>query len=511
MSETDIPCQADGSLDPEDFGAFRHAAHQLLDACLDHLEAARDRPWRPVDEAARAALAPALPETGIGEVQLARELATSVLPFGTGNTHPRFFGWVHGTGSAAGLLAEITAAAMNSNCGGRDHGAIYVERAVIDWARQIFGLPEGASGLLTTGTSQATVIALAAARTHALGAQVRANGLRGAPDLVAYCVEGAHVSTQKALELMGHGSQALQRIPVTVPGQGMDIARLRDRMAADRAAGRRPFCVIATAGTVDTGHFDDLAALSDLCAAEGLWLHVDGAFGCWARIADPPWRDLVRGLERADSLAFDFHKWMYVQYDCGAVLLRDAAQHRAAFATRPPYLSSKESGLGGGDPWYCDYGIDLSRGFRALKVWSALRAYGTQRLAARITANCRQAARMAALVEASQELELAAPVILNVCCFRCAPPGVAEPQLDTFNERLAQRLQLDGTVVFSTTRLGGRTVLRAAITNHRTRDDDIDLVIEAVRKASVALRKEVEPAGPRGPGATRGRHAGPPV
>jgi aromatic-L-amino-acid decarboxylase len=198
MSDTDSAAgeQNEESLDPRDFETFRADAHRLLDACLDHVQDARSRPWQPVDAAARAALAPALPQTGIGETQLAHELAEKVLPFSTGNTHPRFFGWVNGTGLAAGLLADITASAMNSNCGGRDHGAIYVERAVIDWARRIFGFPEGASGLLTTGTSQSTVLALAVARLHACGREARATGFRDAPDLVALCVEGAHSANQ---------------------------------------------------------------------------------------------------------------------------------------------------------------------------------------------------------------------------------------------------------------------------------------------------------------------------
>jgi glutamate/tyrosine decarboxylase-like PLP-dependent enzyme len=479
----------DASLDPADFAAFRSDAHRLLDACLDHLAAARNRPWRPVDAAARAGLMPALPETGIGESKVARELVERVLPFATGNIHPRFFGWVHGTGLAAGLLADITASAMNSNCGGRDHGAVYVERAVIDWARRIFGFPEGASGLLTSGTSQSTVIALAVARIHQLGHAVRADGVREAPDLLAYCAAGAHSANPRALELLGHGAQALRRVPTTGPSGGMDLALLAQQLASDRAAGKRPFCVIATAGSVDTGAFDDLDALADLCAREGLWLHVDGAFGCWARIADKPWRDQVRGIERADSLAFDFHKWMYVQYDCGAVLVRHGDAHRAAFAMRPAYLERQEEGVGGGDPWYCDYGIELSRGFRALKVWASLRAYGLDRLGRAISDNCRQAARMARLVEASETLELGAPVVLNVCCFRYAPKGIDPEEQDALNRQIATRVQLDGAVVFSTTRLNGRTFLRAAITNHRTRDEDIDLAIAAVRAACAALAR----------------------
>ena len=477
----------DESLDPSDSAAFRRDAHALLDACIDHLEQARERPWRPVDADARAALAPALPNTGIGESAIARILANEVLPFSTGNTHPRFFGWVHGTGLAAGLLAEITASAMNSNCGGRDHGAIYVERAVIEWARGIFGFPTGSSGLLTSGTSQSTIVALAAARAHIIGHAVRTDGLRDAPDIVAYCATSAHSAVQKAMELLGHGTQALRRVPTDGASGGMNLARLQAMIAADRAAGKRPFAVIATVGSVDTGACDDVAALADVCAAEKLWLHVDGAFGAWARIAEQPWRDKTRGIERADSLAFDFHKWMYVQYDCGALLVRHADTHRTTFATRPDYLAAQEEGLGGGDPWYCDYGIELSRGFRALKVWAAFRAYGIDRLAQRVTDNCRQAALMAALVDAAPELELGAPVVLNVCCLRYVDGRLSPEQQDALNRQIAIRLQLEGTAVFSTTRIGGRVFLRAAIVNHRTTMPDIDRAIAAMREAGADL------------------------
>lgn len=482
---TDRPAQ-DGpdpeGLDPQDGPAFRARAHTLLDACLDHLDAARERPWQPVSDPVREALMPPLPHTGIGEEATARALA-AMLPHGTGNTHPGFFGWVQGTGTHMGLLGEMTAAAINANLGGRDHGAIYVERAVIGWAKQIFGFPDEASGVLTTGTSQATVIALSAARLAIAGPEIRKHGIAGVPRLMAYCAAGAHNAMLKAVELLGHGSDSLRRIPLGTDG-AMDLAALKAAIAADREAGHTPFAVIGTAGSVDTGAFDDLNALADIVAAERLWLHVDGAFGAWARIAGDPWQELTTGIERADSLAFDFHKWMYVQYDCGAVLIRDETIHRAAFAARPSYLEAQDAGLGGGEPWFCDYGIDLSRGFRALKVWSTLRAYGLDRLGDAIAANCRQAALMAALVEAAPELTLAAPVRLNLCCFRVIRPDLAPEEADALHRRIAIHLQLDGTAVFSTTTLNGRTVLRAAIVNHRTRREDVERAVEGVLRAA---------------------------
>ncbi len=473
----------DGTLDPADWNAFRQQAHELLDACIDHLREARERPWEPLDEEAKQAVALGDAAEGVGLGQLARELAACVLPYGTGNTHPRFFGWVHGTGLAGGLLAEMVAATMNSNCGGRDHGAVYVEREVIRWSAECFGFPTTASGVLVAGTSQATVIALAVARQKKLGAASRKQGIAHGVRLAAYAVDGVHHAIVKAMELLGLGADALRRIPADPATGGMSIPALALRVAEDRFAGVMPFCVIGTAGSVNCGAFDPLNELADFCARESLWLHVDGAFGAWARIAEKPWSDLVNGIERADSIATDFHKWMYIQYDCGMVLVRDEADHRAAFAERPSYLQAQHAGLGGGEPWFCDYGTDLSRGFRALKVWSALRCHGSRALGGAISRNCRLAALMGSLVQQSPDLELVAPVIANVCCFSVK----SERDASAVNARIAQELQLRGEAVFSTTKLGVVTVLRAAITNHRTREEDVEFAIRAVCAARARL------------------------
>ena len=468
-------------LDPPDWAVFRADAHRLLDACIDHLSDARQHPWHPLDADAKAALRLGDAVDGESSAALVDDLVDKILPFPTGNTHPRFFGWVHGTGLASGLLAEMVAATMNSNCGGRDHGAAYVEREVIDWCCRCFGFPATASGVLVSGTSQATVIALAAARIKALGPDSRRDGLYGTPRLAAYALDGVHNATVKALELLGIGASALRKIPAG-PDGGMRLDQLAEAVARDRAAGVLPFCIVATAGSVDIGAFDAIDQIADYCAHEQLWLHVDGAFGAWARLADAPWNQLARGVERADSLAFDFHKWMYVQYDCGAVLIRDESTHRQAFAARPAYLAKQDQGLGGGEPWYCDYGVDLSRGFRALKVWSALRAYGQKALGRAISENCRLAERMGVLVSATPGLRLAAPVRLNVCCFSAAPPEWPGDAQNRLNERITHLLQLAGDVVFSTTRIDGRSVIRAAITNHRTCAADIDVAISAVMR-----------------------------
>lgn len=481
-----MPEMTGSSLDPEDWKAFGDEAHRLLDVCLDHLEQARSHPWRPVDDDVKRRLRIDDGSSHEDVATVVNELVDWVLPFSTGNTHPTFFGWVHGTGLASGLLAEIVAATMNSNCGGRDHGAVYVEREVIDWCRRTFGFPDGASGVLVSGTSQATVIALGVARTKALGRQSRRDGIQGAPRLTAYASQGVHHAVVKAMELLGIGAAALRLVP-SIVGRGMDIERLEQMIAADREQGFLPFCVIGTAGSVDFGEFDDLDALADVAGRSGLWLHVDGAFGAWARLADPPWSLNAQGIDRADSIAFDFHKWMYVQYDCGAVLVRDGNAHRAAFAARPAYLATQSRGLGGGEPWFCDYGIDLSRGFRALKVWVALRLHGRERFGQAITRNCELARTMGALVEATGHLRPAYPVRLNVCCFSAAPPAWTGEAQDAFNAMIAEELQLHHGIVFSTTRVDERTVLRAAIVNHRTCHLDIERTVATVAEIAKDL------------------------
>lgn len=453
----------------------------MLDACIERLRTARSHPWRPTPEDQRARYA--LTGEAQGHGGTAARMAEEIIPYATGNTHPAFFGWVHGTGNAAGLLAEMVAATMNANAGGRDHGMNHVERAVIDWTRNVMGFPEGASGVLVTGTSQATVIALAAARQKLLP-DVRQSGM-GDAQLAVYAGAGVHNATIKAIELLGLGRDALRK--VSREDGGIDLPALRAAIIRDRAAGVTPMAIVATAGSVDLGRFDNLEALADLARDEEIWLHVDGAFGAWARLADEPWRMLSDGIGRADSLACDFHKWMYVPYDCGLVLIRDEAAHRAAFAARPAYLAGQSAGLGGGEPWFCDYGIDLSRGGRALKVWATIEAYGAAHLGRAISANCEAARLMETLVTEQAHMALAAPVISNVCAFT-ADSTLTDDEQSALNSRIAELLQLRGQAVFSTTSVKGRTVLRAAITNHRTTEADISASIAAVVAARAELR-----------------------
>jgi aromatic-L-amino-acid decarboxylase len=475
----------DTSLDPADWESFRRTLHAAADEMVDYLATVRERPaWRPVPDEVKAALRSPAPRTGEPLDATMVRFRELVLPYATGNLHPRFFGWVHGAGTPAGVLAEFLAAAMNANVGGREHAAVYVEREVIGWFAEVFGFPESSSGVLTTGTSMGNLLGVVAARDAALRPDAREAGI-GGRRLAAYAAAGVHDSVAKALRIAGLGMGALRSIPVD-DAHAMSVPALRSAVAADRVAGIRPFLVVATAGSVDSGAFDPLAELAELCAAEGIWLHVDGAFGALARLS-PAHAHLVAGIERADSLAFDAHKWLHVPYATGCVLFRDARAHRAAFVSSPEYLARAERGTASGAPWFADYGLELSREFRALKVWVTLRHYGLDRLGASIARTCDLAVRLAELVRDASGLELLAPVALNVVCFRVLRPGTSEEALDRLNAAVAIAVQESGIAVPSTTRIGGKRALRACIINHRTVEADLDLFLDAVREAAARL------------------------
>lgn len=466
-------------LDPADWEAFRAALHEAADAVVDDLAGVRDRPaWRPIPASVKEALADAPPPDGEPLTATYRRFRDLIAPYPTGNLHPRFFGWVHGAGTPAGVLAALLAAGMNANVGGREHAAVYVERQVVAWFAERFGFPAGASGILTSGTSMGNLLALVAARDAAPPGDGR---------LVAYAAAGAHDSLAKALGIAGLGRDALRTVAVD-EARRIDVADLRRQLGADRAAGLRPFAVIGTAGTVDTGACDPLDALADLCREEGLWFHVDGAFGALAVLSERH-APLVRGIGRADSLAFDAHKWLQVPYATGCVLFRDEAAHRAPFASAPAYLGRAARGTAAGAPWFADYGLELSRPFRALALWFTLRHYGPRRLGEVIAGTCDLAAVLAARIAAADDLELLAPVALNVVCFRLRPAGVAEHELDRLNEAVAVAVQESGTAVPSTTRIGGTRALRVCIVNHRTRADDLDVLLTAVRTAGATIGK----------------------
>src|SRR5580700_6674423 len=337
------------TLDPADWPAFRTQAHRMLDDILDYTKNIREHPvWQPIPDEVRSRFHGDLPEAPSDLAAVHRDFMRDILPFATGNVHPGFMGWVHGGGTPVGILAEMLAAGLNANLGGRDHMPIEVERQIVRWMRQIFGFPETATGLFVTGTSMANLIGVLVARDSALDFQVRCAGVAERPArLAAYASAAAHNSIAKAMDISGIGSDALRATPVDERHR-IDPNALQQAIDADRRWGLTPFLVVGTAGTADTGAIDDLAALAAICHREGLWFHVDGAYGALAILA-PDLAPRLKGIACADSLAFDFHKWGQVPYDAGFILVRDGALHRQAFAAsaaylRPDYLRKEQRG-----------------------------------------------------------------------------------------------------------------------------------------------------------------------
>ncbi|MBV8490584.1 MAG: cytochrome D ubiquinol oxidase subunit I [Candidatus Eremiobacteraeota bacterium] len=466
-------------LDPADWNAFRALSHAALDDALDYLEGVRDRPvWQEVPAAVRERLSAPMPLEPTPLADVYREFVENVLPYPTGNIHPRFFGWVHGAGTPTGALADFLAATMDSNLGGRNHGAIYVERQVVGWFRDLFAFPPEASGVLTVGTSAANLIAILVARMQALS-NVREEGLFGAPRLVGYASAATHGCVRRAFEVAGLGSNALH-VLTTDALHRTDPQTVAQAIAEDRERGLQPFLLVGNAGTVDAGAIDPLEELADLAAREKLWFHVDGAFGATAILA-PSIAPRLRGIERADSIAFDFHKWLHAPYDAGCVLVRNGELHRSTFASSPSYLTRMPRGLASGTPWFTDFTIDLSRSFRALKVWFIVKEQGANALGEAIEENVRQAKLLGTMIDADPNFDLIAPVQLNVVCFRFVAPGLRDGELDSLNDELVIRLQESGIAVTSSTSIGGRRAIRACILNHRTRDEDLTMLLDALR------------------------------
>ena len=481
--------QLEYTLDPQDWNGLRTLGHRMVDDMLAFLEGIRERPaWQPVPDEVRARLSVPVPLEPQGAESAYRDFKENVLPYPIG-IHPRFWAWVHGTGSPSGMLAEMLAAAMNSSVHGGEQSAIYVEQQVLSWLKEAFGYPAEASGLLVGGGSMANFVGLNVARNAKAPWDVKEEGLSGAhAPMVLYCSTQTHSSVHKTVEALGLGSQALRYIEVDGDFR-IRIDLLREAIAADRRAGKTPFCVIGNAGTVNSGAIDDLSALAEFCRAEDLWFHVDGAFGAIAAIS-PALRPLLRGMELADSLAFDLHKWMYMPYDVACTLVRHPEQHRNTFSHQATYLDSHGRGLTSGPIWFSQYGMDLSRGFRALKVWFCLKEHGLKTYQALVEQNVAQAQYLGELIHADQRLELLAPIPLNVVCFRFRGEIKDEARLNAINKELLLRLQEAGIAVPSSTVMNGRFAIRVANANNRSRREDFEILAREVVRIGEDIARE---------------------
>jgi len=475
---------SDDSLDPTDWPAFRVQAHAMLDDMLNYAEHLRARPvWQPVPEPIRAHFQEKLPQHGTALATLHQQFMHDILPYSIGNAHPGFMGWVQGGGTPVGMLADMLAAGLNANVGGREQIPIEVERQILHWMRELFTFPASAGGVFVTGTSMANFMAVVIARNKFLGNQSRRTGLVASEHrLTAYTSAGAHGCVAKAMDLAGFGTAALRQIPMNAAFQ-IDLHQLARQIASDRAEGYEPFLIVGSAGTVDVGAIDDLAALADLAQQQQCWFHVDGAYGALGMLSAQIAPRLA-GIERAASIAFDFHKWGQVPYDAGYLLVRDIQDQLDSFSAPANYLQREARGMAAGSPWPCDLGPDLSRGFRALKTWFTIATFGTQKLGHIIDNTCALAQYLASRIQEEPRLELMAPVNLNIVCFRytgySSLKDLTAQQCDALNNELVIRLQETGLVAPSSTLINTQFAIRAAFVNHRTNRTDIDNLMHAV-------------------------------
>ncbi len=480
-----VPLPDNVTLDPDDWNAAAALAHRMIDFAVGHLRDVHDRPvWQPMPENIRAGFRTGLPEAPQPLEAIFEEMRTRVLPWAMGNNHPRFWAWYMGAGCFTGALADFLAAIDGSNLGGGDTAASKVDEQVTDWLREMLGFPDGASGTLVNGGSMANIVGLTAARNAMAGIDLREHGLAAMPaPLRIYASDQVHTCHLKAMNLLGLGARSMHRV-ATDAAYRMDVAALQAAIVADRAQGVKPACVIATAGTTNTGAIDPLPEIADLCRDEGIWLHIDGCIGALIAIA-PQNRYLVAGIERADSLALDLHKGLHAPFDVGCALLRDRRLHRTTFDESAEYLQLAERGIAAAEHLH-RYSPETTRSFRALKLWMMLKHHGIETFGRIIDRNIDQARYLADKVTATPGLELMAPVQTSIVCFRHDPGDMDEPALRAHNREIMLRLQESGVAVLTDTTISGRHCLRVAICNHRTRNEDLDLLLHEVLRIAAA-------------------------
>ena len=482
MSELDAVAAREAELE-----AFRSAAHALVDGVADYLAALPSRPvWQPLpDELREKLLHLPLPEEGISLEELVDTALRDVLAYPMGNGHPAFFGWVNPPPSLAGVAASLAAAVMNPSVVSGDHADIHLERAVVRWLAELVGYPHTpGAGLLTSGASAATIICLAGARGRALahaGYDLRRDGLAGAPPLISYVPVEAHSCVPRALALLGLGSEAIREVPLE-DGK-LDVAGLRVSIAEDRAAGAVPALLVGSAGTVNTGAIEPLDTFADVAADEGLWFHVDGAYGAFG-VLDPTIADRYRGMERADSLTLDPHKWLGVPVDAGCALVQRPDDLRDAFSLIPPYL---RQGAGAEMGTFAEYGLEQTRPFRALKTWATIAARGRAGIVAQVARGNELARELAALVESERELELAAVPETSIVAFRARPDGCPPERLEAVNHALPQAVQAGGRAFLTGTIFAGRETMRACILHPETDSEHLAILVEEVLAAARTL------------------------
>jgi aromatic-L-amino-acid/L-tryptophan decarboxylase len=477
------------------FGDDVLAIWEELLTCLPALPVARPQ----TVEEVRSGVCLPVPDEPLPKETLVAHLRDLALQWSMYPGHPGFMGYVSGAGTVPGAAADLLAAALNQNVGGwrLSPAATEIELHLMRWFAARLGLPAEAGGLLTSGGAMATFAALKAARDAKAGWEIARLGAAAGPPLVLYASSEVHTVTERAADMLGLGRDAVRYVPIDAALR-LRVDALRTAIEADLAADRKPFAVVGTAGTVGTGAIDPLDEIADLCAEHDLWFHVDGAYGGAAALVNGL-RPHFRGIERADSIAFDPHKWLYTPHSGGAVLLRDRQRLADSFSVHPDYVHEDKELTGRGLDLYT-LGPQFSRGFQALKIWVSLLAHGWSAYERRIAHDIDLARYLCELAQARPEFEVMAPHSLSIACFRHVPPDLPqaapgrEAYLNRLNERLMAEIQMHGRVYPSNAVIDGRFALRACIVNFRTEAEDVEALLEVAAQLGRHLDEELRPA-----------------
>lgn len=470
------------TLDPENWERMKTLGHKMLDDMMAHLQNIRSQSFAMSNEEAIKGICTPLTLEGEGEEKVYEVFLQNVLPYAGGNKNPRFWGWVIGTGSPYGMLTELLRGGVNSAAEGVESGG-HVHRQVIDWIKEMLGYPTEAGGVLVSGGSEANFTGLAVARNTKGVVDIKSQGVQSVPQkMTLYVSDQGHESLERGVELLGLGNEALRWIPTNDKYQiRLDI--LKETIDEDRRQSCHPFCVIGCAGTTNSGAFDDLNALADLCKEESLWLHIDGAFGAWVKLSDTH-NQLVNGMERADSLAVDLHKWMYMPYGIGCTLVKDKLAHYSTFVYghEAQYLKTGMDYIK--DHLYNPHhlALPLSRSFPSLVAYMLLRAYGKNKYKRLIQQNIEQINYLAELIEKEPDMEITAPVSSNIVCFRYSPKGLSEKELEKLNIAVNRDLNNVSFGMISDTTIRGKYMLRACNVNHRSQRKDFEYLVGKVKE-----------------------------
>ena len=489
MDKTNIKPEI--GLDPKDWNEIKTLGYQIIDDMVDYLKNVGDRKaWTPVPSEVKEEFKKPLPTEPANVFEIYKEFKENILPYPGGNIHPKFFAWVQGTGTPMGAFADLLAGVMNNNVAIGDQSALYVDKQVINWCKELLNFPASGSGMLVSGGSIANITAMIVARNTIIENAKNKGVYAAEGKLTAYCSAETHNCLGKAAEVIGIGNEQLRKIAVNERYE-IDIESLKSKIKADKAEGFIPFCIIGNAGTVNTGAIDPLDELLKIARFENIWFHIDGAFGALVKLV-PAFQTRLKAIEEADSVAFDLHKWMYMQYEVGCVLFKNAGAHKQAFAAPASYLTAHDRGMAAGTETLSNYGMELSRGFKALKIWMSLKEHGAEKYAAMIAQNIDKSFYLGELIEQQKVLELLAPVNMNVVCFRYNPGNMDEEALNILNKELLMRILEQGIGAPSSTILNGKYAIRVANVNQRTRRHHLEEMIADTVELGNILMKEFD-------------------